>query len=190
MRFARWLLVMGLVLFFGADALAAKCEGTGVWHKNSAKVAGTKLVLNGMGIREATILKVNVYVAALYLKSKTQDGAKAINMDGPKKLVLKFVRDVDKADITKAWTESSAKNGGLPGNTLAKVNGWMSDVKVGQKMIFSYAPGKGTMVKVAGSKKGVIKGDAFIKQFLKIWLGTPPNPGLKDGLLGKIKCED
>ena len=47
-------------------------------------------------------------------------------------------------------------------------------------------PGKGLTVTVRGRVKGNIPGDDFSKAFLTIWLGpSPPNKGLKAGLLGK-----
>jgi hypothetical protein len=43
-------------------------------------------------------------------------------------------------------------------------------------------------VSVNGSVKGTIRGDDFGRTFLSIWLGVPPNPEIKVGLLGG-KCE-
>jgi len=37
---------------------------------------------------------------------------------------------------------------------------------------------------VNGAAKGTIKGDDFGKALLSIWLGDPPNPEIKAGLLG------
>jgi Chalcone isomerase-like len=42
----------------------------------------------------------------------------------------------------------------------------------------------GECVDVKGAAKGTIKGDDFAKAFFSIWLGDPPNPELKSGLLG------
>jgi Chalcone isomerase-like len=39
-------------------------------------------------------------------------------------------------------------------------------------------------VDVNGAVKGIIKGDDFAKAFFSIWLGEPPNPEVKSGLLG------
>jgi len=41
---------------------------------------------------------------------------------------------------------------------------------------------------VDGSIKGTIRGDDFGRTFLSIWLGVPPNPEIKAGLLGG-RCE-
>ncbi|PIE18622.1 MAG: hypothetical protein CSA66_04510 [Proteobacteria bacterium] len=185
-------MVVGMLALVAEPALAKECKGTGVSHPNYAKVNGNKLVLNGMGIREATAFNVNVYVAALYLPEKTKSASKVINDDVDKKLVLHFVRDVDRSDIVEAWTDSFKKNGAISSQKagLIKLNGWMRDMKEGDKMVYTYVPGEGVTILVKGVNKGTIEGADFMKAFFKIWFADPPNQGLKDGLLGKIPCED
>jgi hypothetical protein len=52
-------------------------------------------------------------------------------------------------------------------------------------LVFTYVPSKGTEVEVRGAVKGVIAGADFARALLGIWIGpSPPNPGLKTGLLG------
>lgn len=65
------------------------------------------------------------------------------------------------------------------------LNGWMADVKTGERLTFTRKPGAGLTVDVNGAAKGTIKGDDFGKAFLSIWLGPdPPNPEIKAGMLG------
>jgi len=53
-------------------------------------------------------------------------------------------------------------------------------------MSFTYLPGAGVSVEVQGATKGTIPGADFAEALFGIWLGaSPPNPGLKEGLLGK-----
>jgi hypothetical protein len=179
-----------LVASFSGLASAAECEGVSM--ANSVNVGGARLVLNGMGIREATLLKIDVYIAGLYLPAKTTNGNKAASDDVAKRLTLKFVREVSKQDIVNAWKEGFDKTAG--GNKQAlkeriqKVNGWMANMKVGDELSFTYVPEKGLEVSVKGAVKGVVEGADFMKAFFLIWLGnSPPNPGLKSGLLGG-KC--
>ncbi|MGM0575182.1 MAG: chalcone isomerase family protein [Myxococcota bacterium] len=179
---------LGLVLALPGTSLAGKKGG--VTMPDQVTVAGKKLTLNGMGIREATIFNVDVYVAGLYIEEKTSSASKILGDTGPKKLVLHFVRDVDRDDITDAFEESfeeaaGSKHGALKGK-LQKLNGWMSAIDEGQGMDFTFLPGDGVEVRVKGSKKGTIEGADFARAFLAIWLGSsPPNKGLKKGLLGK-----
>jgi hypothetical protein len=109
--------------------------------------------------------------------------------DNAKQLVLHFLRDVKRDDITKAWNEGFEKNANnaLPSlaDRIATLNGWMADVAPGSRLTFSYQPASGLQVNVAGASKGRIPGDDFASAFFAIWLGAnPPNPGLKSGLLG------
>ena len=50
-------------------------ECKGVTFPDQAQVEGSSLTLNGLGLRQATFLKVNVYVAALYVAKTSSDPA-------------------------------------------------------------------------------------------------------------------
>lgn len=168
-------------------ALARECEG--VRLPNQVDVAGAHLALVGMGIREATALNVDVYVAGLYLESPTRNARQIIESQQKKRLVLSFVRDVDASDIAEAMTDGFRANAG--GNLAAlqarlrQMNGWLPSVTDGQRLVFTYVPGTGLEVQAGGRVKGVIEGEDFARTFFAIWFGpNPPNAGLKRGLLG------
>jgi len=160
---------------------------------DQAQVEGSSLTLNGLGLRQATFLKVNVYVAALYVAAKSSDPGAILASKAPTELILQFVRDVGADDLRKGWQEGFEKNAGSQMAALkeriATLNGWMSDVKSGQRLVFVHKPGAGVQVTVNGAAKGTIPGDDFAKAFLSIWLGAnPPNPEIKAGMLGGA-CE-
>jgi hypothetical protein len=164
-------------------------ECKGVNFPDQTQVEGSNLMLNGLGLRQATFLKVNVYVAALYVAKTSSDPAAILGSGTPSELILQFVRDVGADDIRKGWDEGFEKNSKaqLPAlkERIAMLNGWMADVKTGQRLTFVHKPGAGIVVDVNGAVKGTIKGDDFSKAFLSIWLGAePPNPEIKSGLLG------
>jgi hypothetical protein len=180
-------LPLALVLLAGpADA----AELAGVILPDHATVAGRDLILNGVGVREATILMVDVYVAGLYLESKTSDPEAILAADRTKRLEMHFVRSVGREKLAEAWTEGFEKNAGAsaaavaPG--LAKLNAAMADVKTGDVLALSYAPGAGVTVTVRGNDLALIPGDDFQRVLFSIWLGTqPPNARLREGLLGR-----
>jgi len=166
-------------------AQARRCAG--VTYPDHVTVSGTQLTLNGLGIREATVFNVNVYVAALYLEAASRDGNAISDSETKKRLVLHFVRDVDGSDIQDAWTEGFEHQGHSSsfGAEIRRLNGWMSDMADGDVMTFTYEPGTGLTVRVRGQRKGTIAGAEFAHGFFRIWLGShPPNGGLKVGLLG------
>jgi chalcone isomerase-like protein len=184
----RSLLWIGVVVVLGAGTAQAK-ECKGVSFPDQTQVEGSTLTLNGVGLRKATMLKVSVYVAALYVAKTSSDPNAILGANSPRELILQFVRDVGSADITKGWDEGFAKNAKeqLPAlkERITMLNGWMGDVKTGERLTFFFKPGVGVQVDVNGTVKGTIKGDDFAKAFLSIWLGAdPPNPEIKAGLLG------
>lgn len=171
-----------------AIGVASGRECKGVSFPDQVQVDGSTLTLNGLGLRQATVFKVNVYVAALYVPKASNDPAALLAAGGPKELVLQFVRDVGGDDLKKGWNEGFEKNakGELPAlkERLATFNGWMTDVKTGQRFTFIQKPGVGVDVNVNGVAKGTINGDDFAKALFSIWLAEPPNPEIKSGLLG------
>jgi hypothetical protein len=182
------LILAALLIGVATPGLAA--ERAGVKMPDVVSVSGKALKLNGLGVREATIMKVDVYVAGLYLEQPSHDPAAILASPQSKMLHLHFVRDVDRDDIVEAWSEGFRKNAGPQTKQLApriaQLNGWMTDVDKGQSLTFTFVPGVGTKVAVNGKLKGTIPGDDFARAMYSIWLGPePPNSGLKTGLLGR-----
>jgi hypothetical protein len=172
-----------------ATAAAHAKECLGVSFPDRMRVDSSELTLNGLGARKATFLEVNVYVAALYSQQPSRDPKVLLAASGPDELILQFVRNVGVDDLTKAWNEGFERNSKsqLPAfkDRIAKLNSWMTDMKTGQRLTFIRRPGAGIEVGVNGTVKGTIEGDDFARALLAIWLGeTPPNPELKQGLLG------
>jgi hypothetical protein len=182
-------LVITLCALLGFVATADAGKRAGVTLPDSYTVADKKLVLNGMGLREATWLKVDVYVAGLYVVQPTSSASKIISSNEPKMLVLRFVRNVDRSDIVKAWNTGFAENATVP---LAKIqpyidrlNAWMPKFREGDTLTFLYLPGQGVAVDINGVRKGVLAGEDFARSLFSIWLGpNPPTSALKRGLLG------
>ena len=180
------LLFISLLTLAGLPVQAKDCKG--INFPDQSTVDGSTLTLNGLGLRQATMLKVSVYVAALYVPKTSTDGAAILAAAGPTEMILHFVRDVGADDLRKGWDEGFEKNakGQLPAlkERIGMLNAWMTDIKSGQRLVFIHKPGVGVEVTVNGAVKGTIKGDDFAKAFLSIWLGDPPNPEIKTGLLG------
>jgi len=185
----RMLLLQAFAVAGLAAGVAHGKECKGVNFPDQAQVEGSNLTLNGLGLRQATAFKVNVYVAALYVAKTSADANALLGSGTPSELILQFVRNVGADDLRKGWSEGFEKNskGDLPAlkERIATLNGWMTDVKTGDRLTFIHKPGAGLDVNVNGAAKGTIKGDDFAKAFLAIWLGAdPPNPEIKAGLLG------
>lgn len=186
MRFLIFVLMASLAIA-PTDALAGKKAG--ITMPDTVSVGNKTLVLNGMGLREATWLKVDVYVAALYVETASSDPARLINSDQTKRLVLRFVRDVGRDDILKAWNDGFKNNATVPlgriQSNIDRLNTWTPAFKDGDTLVFTYVPGAGVAVDINGARKGVIKDDDFARSLFAIWLGPkPPTSALKKGILG------
>lgn len=190
-RFLALLAALSLPPALAAPALGAECRE--VQFPDQATAGGTALVLNGMGLRKATFLKVKVYVAGLYLSEATGDAGRILGSNQPWRLVLRFLRDVDAPDIRDAFTEGFEKaTGVIPDELRPRIdalNAMMTDFKEGDSLVFANDPQKGVTVEVNNAAVGTIEGADFSVAFLSIWLGPePPNEDLKSGLLGGA-CE-
>jgi hypothetical protein len=60
----------------------------------------------------------------------------------------------------------------------------MTDMESEQRIVYEFKPGAGAQVSVNDATKGTSKGDDFGEALPLIWLGDPPNPGIKAGLRG------
>jgi hypothetical protein len=178
---------LSALLIFG---IVGAAELVGVSMPDKISVDGTELTLNGLGLREASMLKVDVYVGGFYLEQTSTDAKTILDSEQIKRIRMHFVyKKCDAKKLVKAWDEGIEANveGGLElyADQMQQLNGWMETLVKGDVMIFTSIPGKGLVVEIKGDEKGVIAGDAFARDFWKIWLGSnPPNAGLKEGMLG------
>lgn len=175
---------VALVLATASPAYARRCEGVSL--PETISVDGTQLTLNGMGIREATVLQVNVYVAGLYVVTPSRSADEILGSDTTKRMVLHFVHEVSRAQVIEAFTEGFQRNApGTPGNKINQLLGGATDMHEGDTMTFTYVPGRGTTLVVNGVTKATVEGADFGRAVMSLFIGRrPPNSGLRTGLLG------
>lgn len=171
-------------------APAAVCHG--ISFPQQLSVEGRSLVLNGTGIRQATIFRVNVYVAALYLAQPTRDARTVLRAGTPEELVLHFMRNVSAGDLRAHFLEDFGRNAPqeMPvlRQRIEELNTFLSDVKSGERMIFVRLADGGVRIELNGARR-TIPSPAFGRALFSIWLGSsPPSSELKAGLLG-APCE-
>jgi hypothetical protein len=159
----------------------------GVDMPEQASVAGKALILNGLGMRTATFLKVKVYVIGLYLERKSSDARAIIDSGQAKRVAIRFLHEVTAAELRKGWSEAFENNfpdvAGIK-DEIARFNAAMRDVKSGDSIVLEIYDST-VDVLVNGEKVDAVDGSAFQKAALSIWLGKkPPNDALKDGILG------
>jgi hypothetical protein len=171
-------------LFVASMAYAASLEG--IPFEEKVKVGDEELVLNGLGPRFATLAKVRVYVAGLYLPEKTDDAEAIIGLGGKRQLLLVFKRDVSAEQSRDAWKKGfgkSKKKYPVSQDKLKLLLEAMSDVAEGEQMIYSF-DGDKVEILVRGESKVIIEDSGLVKALFAVWLKYPPNKEFGKGLLG------
>lgn len=191
----RALLASLLALALPLGALAQTVEAGGAKFDTTAEVGGQKLVLNGLGVRYKAIFKV--YTVGFYLKQKSDTTDGVVKMDGPKRVMLKMLRDVDGKDLGKAFTDGMRKNA-VADERAKTINGIFKFGEIfnelkkahsGMAIGIDWIPGTGAQIFVDMKPVGEpIKEVEFYNALLRIWLGdNPADDDLKEQLLGKDK---
>ena len=180
-------------LVMACSAVAATIDVGGAKIEDAVELQGSKLQLNGAGVRYRAVFKV--YAAGLYVGKKVGTPEEMFAAPGPKRMSITLLRDIDSNELGKAFTkgfeENSPKNEMsklIPG--LIKMGQIFSDQKkmvTGENFTIDWIPGTGTIITVKGKQQGEpFKEPEFYAALMRIWLG--PNPAdfrLKDALLGK-----
>jgi hypothetical protein len=97
-----------VTLLAGSPVRAATLAG--VDFPDRATVGGKTLVLNGLGLRTATFLRVEVYVIGLYLERESSDARAIIGSSESKRIQMHFVRDVSAKEARAAWKKGFEDN--------------------------------------------------------------------------------
>ena len=175
--------------------MAASAEVTlsGVKYEDTVDVKGSRLQLNGAGIRYKGPFKV--YAAGLYVTKKAGSTEEILALPGAKRMTVVMLRDIDASELGKLFVRGVEDNMDkasmaklIPG--LMRMSQIFSDhknLKSGEQFTIEWVPGYGTTVSVRGVQQGEpFREPEFFNALLRIWLGpVPADWKLKDSLLGK-----
>ena len=170
---------------------AAAADVAGVTLEDRVNIANTDLVLNGGGLRQRVFFKV--YAMGLYLPKKIGSAPEAINAQGPKRVLIHMLRDVDAGQFIDALSEgikanhseSEAKALEPRVRELGAIMAEVKEAKKGMRIALDWT-GAGTQVLIGGKPAGApIAGEDFYRALMRIWLGDRPvQDDLKKALLG------
>jgi hypothetical protein len=172
---------------------AATIDMAGVKFEDTIVLGGSKLVLNGAGVRYKAVFKV--YSAGLYLPKKTSSPEEALSMPGSKRISITMLRDIDSNELGKLFTRGVEDNAPktemsklIPG--LLRMSQVFTDQKkllTGDSFTFEWIPGTGGVLTVKGKPQGEpFKEQEFFTALLRIWLGpVPADYKLKEALMAK-----
>ena len=186
----RTLSLAALPLWAGTAVAAVDIAGVKV--DEALSVAGTRLQLNGAGVRYKGPFKV--YVGDLYATRPVKSLDELIAAPGPKRLGMTFLREINSAEFGKMLTrgiEDNVAKGDLAPlvPALVRMGELFNEHKSlasGSKVLIDSVPGTGTVVTINGVQAGEpFKEPTLFRAILSIWLGpVPVDFRLKDTLLG------
>ena len=156
------------------------------------------LSLLGMGVRTRSIFRVKAYAIALYVADAALAGPLSVHKgkfdtpefyrdlvwgDFEKQIILKFVRDVTRADVQANFREA------LPRVNRARLDEFAAhfvDTKQGQEYVLRWAPGGVLETSFAGQPNTPIADKDFAAAVFGIWLGPRPvQLDIKSGLVSR-----
>lgn len=186
----KWLMLFALCFSF-QPLFAGQLAG--VTLPDSETVSGTPLVMNGIGLREVTKwgFTVKVYVAGLYLKTKNKNSTEVIASQDPKKLVMHFVRNVDRQDLFNAflsgYKDNCVKDCAKASEQFKPFGASVVSVRSGNKIQFTFNKDQVTFEVDGPNKVSKTFTDAALSQnLLALFINekNPPTKELRKGLMG------
>src|SRR4051794_15686941 len=101
-----WLLAAAMLL--AGPAVLAQVTVAGVKYDDTTDLKGSKLQLNGAGIRYKAVFKV--YAAGLYLAKKAGSTEEVLAAPGPKRVSITMLREIDSTELGKLFSRGMEDN--------------------------------------------------------------------------------
>jgi len=190
-RIATCLLVAAATLASAGEA--ATVEKEGMRYEDTARVAGTRTVLNGVGVRGNDLFKG--YVAGLYLPHKETEAEQVYALQGAKRISVRMLLGVNGDVLARTFSDGIRKNYKDDALDVLKARMDVFDsqvravggVKKGDAIDLDFEPASGTRLLVNGKPQGdAIAGDDFYVALLKMFIGERAiDKGLRSALLGQ-----
>lgn len=156
---------------------------------NSMKAGDSDLILNGSGMR--TKLFLDLYVAGLYVPTKTKDVVALLKKEDKMAMRLNIVSGLITSEkMSEATREGFEKS--TNGNTAPiqkeideMISVFTAEIKKGDVYDMVYEPGTGTNIFKNGVLAKTIPGEEFRKALFGIWIGeNPVQENLRASLAG------
>jgi hypothetical protein len=187
-----------VALACNAAAVPAQAlEVAGVNFQPQSLTQGTKLQLNGAGVRQQAATPL--YTAGLYLEKKASTAEEVLQARGAKQIRVVMLREVNSRDFGAMLSRGLVTNSNddqlsnlipeiMDLGTLIAERG---KLEAGDSFVIDWSATQGTTIRVTqrSSRKPAIEVFAkpdVIGALMRIWLGEQPaDAGLKAALLGK-----
>ena len=169
---------------------APAAELAGISMPALVSISGKDCALVGQGIRK--VLFIKVYVSGLYMENPLHQAGAVIDSNQVKRMVVHWkYKNVGTKKLKKEYREKLEENTPERSEDLnRKIDHFISlftkPAVKGDRFVYTYEPGRGTMISLSGEDKGLIEGEDFMKVLFRVWFGDKPfDKNLKKGLLGK-----
>ena len=186
MRYISFLFLSFLI--FSVNPFSAQTKVEGVNFPSKITINNTSVVLNGGGLREKYGF-LDLYVGALYIKSKSSDANKIIMADEEMGIRIVIVSSmVTRERFIEALVEGfeNTTAGASNQSQINQFEKFYNDPFVEtDEIVITYVPGEGVHFYKNRDKRGTIKGLPFKQALFGIWLGgVPADDSLKEEMLG------
>jgi len=168
---------ISLMLSLSTAANAADISGVRIEDK--VIVADRELMLNGAGVFKKSMFQV--YVAGLYLSQRESSIGNIEGMQGPKRLHLVMLRDVDSRTLM-----GKLKSDDRRVLEFMKIFASVPYLQKGDSITIDYVPNVGATIKLNDKKiYDAYSGWSVFRSLLDMWVGeNPVDDKLKSLLLG------
>ncbi len=181
-------LLIAFTLLLATPATTSAAELHGVKMPDSMTLEAKTLKLNGIGVRTKTFLAIKVYVAGLYLETRSKNPDQIIASDSVRRLRLQMTHNAPRDKVIAEFSEGiehNAKDSAALKERLAKFLRAIPKLNDGGVLTVTYVPGKGTSVVASGGSEVSVPGKDFADAVFSAWIGKHPvDDDLKKGLLG------
>ncbi len=176
---------------------ALALEVAGVNFQSQSLVKGTKLQLNGAGVRQQAFTPL--YTAGLYLEEKASTAEAVLLSKGAKQIRVVMLREVNSRDFGALLSRGlvTTSNDDQLSNLIPEIMDLgtliaeRGKLQAGDSFVIDWSATQGTTIRVnqRGSHKPAVEVFAkpdVIGALMRIWLGdNPADAELKAALLGK-----
>ncbi len=179
---------MASILGLCAPAWSRTVEGVHLDEK--ASVLGHELLLNGAALLEATVFKVDVYVAGLYLPARQSNPDAVLKCDGPWQVRMTYLRDIGSKRFRGGWGDA------LEGRPELRVRGvrqlvgdllvTLREVRKGDVHTLTFDPSEGFLFAINGKVVFRTKDHTFARLIIRGFVDAAHTPGgIAPYLLGR-----
>lgn len=189
--------LVGLLMPLSAGAIVEPDTKVEYPDKTTIEVGGEvhDLVVTGVGLREKTFMKVDVYTIVSYVAAgvalEDDKGVNLMLVDAPKQLRMDLRRGFSREKLINSFKDVIEKNyddtSAFDKDMADFFAYFADDAQENDVLIFTYVPGLGLTTNLNGEDKGVISNFAFTQALWTVWFGKKPaSGGLKKELLSAL----